>query len=194
MVTQTLAPETGSIAWLHDFTEATAISRTERKPIIVDVYQDNCGGCDKLDDETFAHPDVIDALGSRFVAVKLHLFQDREFTRTNQVFWTPTILFADRSGKVRYTSPNYLPVPEFLDLLDIGEAMVAMRWKGYEQAIGLLTSLRDRSPDGPLTAEAIYWRGIAAYFRDGRSSRSANAEWSELLERFPDSIWAKRIP
>ena len=194
MVTQTLAPKTGSIAWQHDFTEATARSRAERKPIIVDVYQDNCGGCDKLDDETFAHPEVIDAVAARFVPVKLHLFQDREFTRTNQVFWTPTILFADRSGKVRYTSPNFLPVPEFLDLLDIGEAMVAMRWKGYEQAIGLLTNLRDRSPDGPLTAEAIYWRGIAAYFRDGRSSRSAKAEWAELLERFPDSIWAKRIP
>jgi len=110
------------------------------------------------------------------------------------VFWTPTILFADRSGKVRYTSPNFLPVPEFLDVLDIGEAMVGMRWREYDQAIDRLQDVVERSPNGPLTDEAIYWRGIAAYFRDGKSSRPARAEWRELLERFPDSIWAIRIP
>ncbi len=192
-VTSPEAPFT-TIDWLHDFTEATNLARAGKKAIVVDVYQDDCGGCDKLDDETFRDPAVIAEISSRFIPVKLDLFQDREFTRPNQVFWTPTILFADRSGKVRYASPNFLPVAEFLDILDIGEALVHMRWKGYDQAIALLNSLRDRTPDGPLTAEAIYWRGIAAYFRDGSSSRSARAEWEELLDRFPASIWAKRIP
>ncbi len=189
---ETIAPST--INWRTDFAEATTRSRSERKPVVIDVYQDNCSGCDKLDEVTFADPTVIEAVTTRFVPLKLHLFQDREFTRANQVFWTPTILFADRSGKVRYTSVNFLPVPEFLDLLDIGEAMVGMRWKEYETAIARLQDVVDRSPNGALTAEAIYWRGIAAYFRDGKSPRSANTEWTELLERFPDSIWAKRVP
>jgi len=183
-----------SITWLDDFAEAVTVARKQRKPILIDVYQDDCGGCDKLDDETFADPDVVREIASRFVPLKLDLFQDREFTRQHQVFWTPTILIADHSGKVRYTSVNYLPPAEFRDILDIGEGLAAMRWKGYDKAIDLFTDVRNRTPEGPLTAEAIYWRGIAAYFRDGKSSTSANAEWDELLERFPGSIWAKRVP
>ncbi len=189
-----LESTTPSVSWIDDFKEATALARAQRKPILVDVYQDNCGGCDKLDRETFSDESVQYAIATRFIPVKLRLFQDRAFTRDNQVFWTPTILFADRSGRVRYTSVNYLPAPEFLDILDIGEAMVLMRWKGYDEAIALLAALEYRSPNGPLTAEAIYWRGTAAYFRDGKSSSSANSEWAELLHRFPDSIWAMRIP
>ncbi len=183
-----------SITWLDDFAEAVTVARKQRKPILIDVYQDDCGGCDKLDDETFADPDVVREIASRFVPLKLDLFQDREFTRQHQVFWTPMILIADHSGKVRYTSVNYLPPAEFRDILDIGEGLAAMRWKGYDKAIDLFTDVRDRTPEGPLTAEAIYWRGIAAYFRDGNASTSANAEWAELLERFPGSIWAKRVP
>jgi thiol-disulfide isomerase/thioredoxin len=183
-----------TIPWLTNFDEAVAMARDTRKPILVDVYQDNCGGCDKLVDVTFADARVADAISERFVPVQLHLRKDTEFVRQWQVFWTPTILFADRSGKVRYQSPNFLPPEALLDVMDIGEALVGMRWKGYQEAIDLLNGLVARSPDGPVTAEAIYWRGIAAYFRDGSSSVSAHKEWDELLERFPDSIWALRIP
>lgn len=142
------------------------------------------------------YPDhrVETAISERFVPLKLHLLNDRQQTRQFQVFWTPTILIGDRSGKIRYTSVNYLPPDEFLDILDIGEALVAMRWRGYDEAIGLLADVEERQPDGPLTAEAMYWRGVAAYFRDGNNADSSRAVWNEIGERFPDSIWAKRNP
>lgn len=191
----TIPSPSDPITWLHDWDEAIAHSRKTRRPILIDVYQDNCGGCDRLVDETFTDPDVAAAIASRFVPLKLHLIHDRALTREWQVFWTPTILFADRSGKIRYTSPNFLPAEEFLDLLDLGEALVSMRWQGYDDAITLLTGLERRSPEGALTAEAIYWRGVATYFREGKSSQAAHAIWDrELVPRFPESIWAKRIP
>lgn len=182
------------LIWLPNVDSAVATARKQRKPILIDVYQDDCGGCVKLDDETFTDPDVVREIEARFVPLKLDLFGDREFTRANQVFWTPTILIADHSGRVRYTSVNYLPPAEFLDILDIGEGLAAMRWKGYERAIDLFANVRERRPDGPLTAEAIYWRGTAAYFRDGKSPRSAHAEWDDLVDEFPESVWAKRVP
>jgi len=188
-------PTSASIAWLTSWDDAIAESRRTKRPVLVDVFQDNCFGCDKLDDVTFADPRVAEAIANRFVPLKLHLMKDRTTTREWQVFWTPTILFGDRSGKIRYTSPNFLPPDEFLDLLDIGEALVAMRWQSYDEAITLLEGLERRSPDGPLTAEAAYWHGIAAYFKAGKSSRAAHAVWDvDLLPRFPESIWAKRIP
>ena len=175
-----------TINWLTDFDEAVGQARTQRKPIFVDVYQDNCGGCEKLVDVTFADERVAEAIATRFVPVQLDLSTNSAFARQWQVFWTPTILFADRSGKVRYQSPNFLPPDALLDVMDIGEALVAMRWKGYDDAIELLNEVNRRSPEGPVTPEALYWRGIAAYFRDGSSSASAHREWQELLDRFPD--------
>lgn len=185
---------TTSIDWLTDRETAFAEARQSRKPILIDVYQDDCGGCVKLDEETFVDPQVAEEIARRFIPLKLGLFQDRDFTRQHQVFWTPTLLIADHSGKVRYTSVNYLPPAEMLDVLDIGEAMVAMRWKRLDDSIALLKGVEERRPDGPLTAEAIYWRGMAEYFRDGKSAAAAKRVWTGIQERFPDSIWAKRQP
>lgn len=186
------APTT--INWFHDREAAFAEARRLRRPILIDVYQDDCGGCVKLDDVTFADPSVAAEVASRFVALKLDLFADREFTRANQIFWTPTLLIADHSGKVRYTSVNYLPPAEMLDILDIGEGMVAMRWKESERSIAAFRRVEERRPDGPLTAEAIYWRGMATYFRDGKAPAVAKGIWQEVKDRFPDSIWALRQP
>jgi hypothetical protein len=188
--TATLPP----ITWLTDWDEATTRARAEKKPIIVDVYQDDCGGCIRLDEETFADPAVRQQIVDRFIPVRLHLFKDRAITRAWQIFWTPTVLFGDRSGKIRYTSVNYLPAADFLDVMDIGEAMVAMRWREYETSIGRLRDVEERHPDGPMTAEAIYWRGMAEYFRDGKQPHVARDVWAEIQKRFPDSIWAKRQP
>lgn len=142
------------------------------------------------------YPDhrVQTAIAERFIPLRLHLLEDRQWTRPFQVFWTPTILIGDRSGKIRYTSVNYLPPDEFLDILDIGEALVAMRWREYDTSIARLKDVDERRPDGPLTAEALYWLGITEYFRQGRSSAASNAVWKGLIERFPESIWSKRVP
>jgi thioredoxin-related protein len=185
---------TSQVHWFHDREAAFAEARKLRRPILIDVSQEDCGGCVKLDEVTFTDPAVVEEIASRFVALKLDLIGDREFTRAHQIFWTPTVLIADHSGKVRYTSVNYLPPAEMLDVLDIGEGMVAMRWKESARSIDAFKRVEDRRPDGPLTAEAIYWRGMATYFRDGKSPASAKGVWQAIKERFPDSIWALRQP
>lgn len=182
------------ITWLTDWEEAKSLSRSERKPILVDVYQDNCGGCERLANETFQDSAVVSAVNERFVAIKLHLFKDRAVVRDWGLFWTPTVLFADRTGKIRYESVNYVPAETMLDILDIGEARVAMRWKEMDTAIQRLSDVEARHPNGPMTAEAIYWRGMAEYFRDGNQPATAKRVWAEIRERFPDSIWADRQP
>lgn len=182
------------IRWFNDFAEAQAEARAQRKPILIDIYQDNCGGCDRLMNETFTDPAVIDAIQQRFIPLQLHLFHDRATVRDWGIFWTPTVLFADRSGRIRYESINFVPADVMLDILDIGEAKVAMRWREFDSAIALLKDVETRHPDGPMTAEAIYWRGMAEYFNEGRSPAVSRRVWAEILERFPDSIWAKRQP
>ena len=182
------------ISWISDWDEAKTRSRAEKKAILIDVYQDNCGGCERLMNETFADPDVIAEVNARFIPVSLHLFHDRAIVRDWGLFWTPTVLFADRTGRIRYESVNYVPADVMLDILDIGDARVAMRWKEMDKAIERLRDVERRHPDGAMTAEAIYWRGMAEYFRDGSQPATAKHVWAEITERFPDSIWAARQP
>lgn len=186
--------DTPTIHWHTDWDAAIAQARAEKKPILIDVYQDNCGGCERLDHETFGNPAVATEIAARFIPVKLHLRHDSAVVRDWSIIWTPTVVFADRSGKVRYQSINYMPAEDFLDILDIGEAIVAMRWRELDTAIRRLRNVEDRHPDGPMTAEAIYWRGMAAYFQQGNDSSVSRRVWSEISERFPDSVWVKRQP
>lgn len=182
------------ITWLTDWETAKNTSRAQKRPILVDVWQDNCGGCERLANETFADDAVVAAVNERFVPVSLHMFNDRAIVREWGLFWTPTVLFADRTGRIRYESINYVPAEVMLDVLYIGEARVAMRWREMDTAIARLRDVETRHPEGPLTAEAIYWRGMAEYFRDGNQPAVAKRVWAEIGERFPDSIWAKRQP
>ena len=142
---------------------------------------------------TYPNLAVRQAVADRFVPLRLDLFADRDAVRPLNVLWTPTLLVADRRGVVHYRSVNFLPPADFLDVLDIGEASARLRWAEYDRAIALLDAVTARHPDGPLGPEAIYWRGIATYLKT-RSTPDMYAVWAEIQERFPDSIWARRIP
>ena len=131
---------------------------------------------------------------ARFVPLKLHLFESpREVVRPLNVIWTPTLLIADRRLTVHYRSLNFLPPRHFLTMLDIGEAEHWLRWSKTERAITLLEQAEVRGPTGPFAAEAIYRRGIATYLLT-HSNDAMYAVWQGLLDRFPESIWAQRVP
>lgn len=143
---------------------------------------------------TYPNARVIVAVNERFVPLKLDLFQDpREVIRPLNVIWTPTILFADRRGTIHYQSVNFLPPDLFLTLLDIGEANVDLHWSRPDHAIELLRGAYERDPDSLLAPEALYWWGIAVYLRT-HSNDEMYRVWNVLRERFPDSIWAQRVP
>ena len=142
---------------------------------------------------TYPDPDVRAAIDARFVPLRLDLYRDRAVVRPLNVIWTPTLLLADRRGTVHYRSVNFLPPADFLDLLDVGEANTRLRWAEYDRAIALLAAVTERNPNGPLAPEALYWRGIATYLKT-RSNDQMYAVWDEIRDRFPDSIWARRIP
>ncbi len=78
-------------------------------------------------------------------------------------------------------------------MLDIGEANARLRWAEHDRVLALLAAVTDRRPNAPFAPEAIYWRGIATYLKT-HDSPAMYAVWAEIQQRFPDSIWARRIP
>jgi hypothetical protein len=141
---------------------------------------------------TYPDERVRTAVEQRFVPLALDLFRDpREWLRPLGVIWTPTVLFLDRRGAVRYQSPDFLPPDLFLDLLDLGEGHVALHWARFAEASQLFQRLATREPASPWAAEAQYWWGVAVYLAT-RSREKLDAVWAGLRTRFPDSIWAAR--
>lgn len=141
---------------------------------------------------TFRDPHDVEAVTSRFVPLSLDLFHDpREWVRPLSVIWTPTILFLDRRGDVRYRSPDYLPPALFLDLLDLGEAHIALYWARFPLAIELFRRVALAEPPSAWAAEALYWWGVATYLAT-RSRQELDQVWARLRERFPDSLWTAR--
>jgi hypothetical protein len=94
---------------------------------------------------------------------------------------------------VHYRSLNFLPPREFMTVLDIGEAEVALRWNQTQRAIDLLRGAWQADPDGALADEALYRLGIATFLLT-HSDAAMYEVWDLLRERYPASIWSRRIP
>lgn len=148
----------------------------------------------KLDTVTYPDARVAAEVGERFVPLKLNLFTDpRDVLRPLNVLWTPTILFADRRGVVHYRNLNFLPPELFLALLDLGQARVDLAWSRTDHAIALLRGAYERDPDGAFAPEVLYRWGIAVYLKT-RDDAPMYQIWDILRARFPESIWAARVP
>jgi hypothetical protein len=140
---------------------------------------------------TYADRAVRAALAERLVALKLD-HQDSAVRQLN-VVWLPTLFVADKRGVVHYRPVNSLPPEDLLDVLDLGEAHARLREASYAVADRLLAALARRA-DGPLTPELIYWHAIARYSAGHHDHAARDATWQRLLDDYPNSIWAHRVP
>ena len=147
-----------------------------------------------MDAVTYPEPAVYNFITEHFVPLRLNLDRraDQLHFRAYQVIWTPTIGMLDRRGTQHYQSPGFLPLAQFLALLQIGLARSLLAWGQYDAAAVHLTNVAD-NPASKLADEALYWLGTAYYLRERRRSALMRA-WRRLREEYPSSIWTLRIP
>lgn len=143
---------------------------------------------------TYPDPQVATFIAERLVPLRLLLHDAAHHAhfRAHRVIWTPTLALLDRRGVAHYQSPGYLPPPLFLDMLRIGTARAHLVWAGYDAAAALLTPVADNAASA-LADEALYWLGVARYLKERRRQPMMEA-WNRLRERYPDSVWAARVP
>lgn len=143
---------------------------------------------------TYPDPQVAAFIAERLVPLRLLLHNPahQPHFRAQRILWTPTVTILDRRGVAHYQSPGYLPPPLFLDMLHIGTARAHLAWAGYDDAAALLAVVADHAASA-LAAEALYWLGVAHYLKTHRRAPMM-AAWNRLRERYPDSVWAARIP
>ena len=79
-----LEDEPETIRW-YTWEEATKLSESHPKKLLIDIYTDWCGWCKKMDKETFTNAEIIRLVNKDFYAIKLdaeqkEYIQYKEFT------------------------------------------------------------------------------------------------------------------
>ena len=144
---------------------------------------------------TYPNPAVISAVEEAFVPLRLQLGDPH--VRDLNIVWLPTVVILDHRGREHHRNVNAAPPEDFLDVLALGEAHARLkdaRTESHARAEQVLKEALARRRDGPLHPELLYWLAIAGYFRGHHDGEIRDHIWTELRHRYPDSVWAHRVP
>lgn len=106
--------------------------------------------------------------------------------------WTPCVLILDAGGRSHYRSDGFLPPDEFAPMALGGKAALVLHRYRYDEAAAMYDALLTRYPDSRFRPELLYYLGAASLYAGDRDA--TRRAWRELRSRFPDSVWALRLP
>lgn len=140
------------------------------------------------------YPDrsVIAAILASFVPLRLD-YKDPKVRELN-ILWLPTVVIVDHRGNEHARHVNASPPADFLDFLALGESHGRLKNAANERAEEVLRDALARREDGPYHPELLFWHAIAGYFLHKHDGDFRDRVWTDLRTRYPDSIWAHRVP
>ncbi len=110
----------------EDIAEATE----QGKRLVVYFHQDGCPYCNKLVEENFTNPRILELMQDKFQLVAINMWGDREVVQVGgrafsektlaaalDVDFTPTLLFFSEDRKVVLRLDGYYPPTEFIHAL-----------------------------------------------------------------------------
>lgn len=113
-----------------DLREDVAEARADHKRLLIFFHQDGCPYCAELVNNNFSQKDIVDYTRAHFDSVDINMWGDREvtdidgrvysaktFAAAKKVWFTPTLVFLDESGKQVLRINGYYPPHQFLAAL-----------------------------------------------------------------------------
>ncbi len=140
---------------------------------------------------TYPSEKIARYISGNFVPWKVSYDTESRLLRRYNVFWTPTVIFADRKGIEHARVTGYLPPDTFLTYLGMGRARVALAVHNYSEAGELFDALARDFPGSVLAPEAVYFRGIARQ-KATEEDAHLDAALADLERDYPDSEWLLR--
>ena len=176
--------------WLADIEIAKEESLKSRKPILLQFEMDNCGGCKKMEANTYKDQKVIDEMNELFVLLKLDLIKDREIRKSLGAYWTPAFYFLDHKGNSYYHFNGYLPSEEFRAMLRLGIAETIMPRGRYDDIIKIIDKDINELIDSSFYPKLLVARETARYIKTKDNSQLRNT-LKEIQSTHPYSTEAK---
>ncbi len=178
-----------AVKWYDQYTYDEAVEKARRAnlPLLLDFYSGSSLACRQLEEATYSNEDVIRAIVSKTVPVRVHvegglpnwptacLVSSHIFimSQTVQLISTEGDIVHKFLGAPRHTRrgkgastvhediPGHLPADLFLNQLDIGLAKADLFAQKYDRAEAQLLAIA-KLADGLAQEEARYWLPIAA--------------------------------
>ncbi|MBI3788327.1 MAG: DUF255 domain-containing protein [Ignavibacteriales bacterium] len=119
---------TAELSW-KTFDEGIALSKSQNKKMLIDVYTDWCSWCKKMDKEVYTDANVKKILSAKFVLVKLNAeshkqltyngekLSETEFASAIGATGYPTTVFFKSDGQPITLLPGYVDGNRFATIL-----------------------------------------------------------------------------
>jgi len=101
------------IPWHADYVRARKDAAEKNRPMIVVIGTQDCFYCRKMEAGTFADPNVVALVNSKFVALKIDANAHPEFAKAMSVSVYPTTILAGADGKIHGFLTGYLTAEQF---------------------------------------------------------------------------------
>ncbi|MGQ3684395.1 MAG: tetratricopeptide repeat protein [Candidatus Loosdrechtia sp.] len=141
---------------------------------------------------TYPNPVVIDYIKKYFIPVRSNIQTSPDIKNTYRLLWAPTVIVMDSNGVDYYRFNGFLPPDEFIPQLKFGLAKMSLEKRDLKTAREQFTNVVEKYPESDIAPEAQYWIGVI----DFQLTNDVNAEisaWKKILEKYPDSIWARKV-
>jgi thiol-disulfide isomerase/thioredoxin/YHS domain-containing protein len=112
--TQKDAVSAQSVVWRSDFQGAWEEANKLDKPVLLHFYADWCGPCQQMEHNVLNNKDLLDQVGSSFVAIKINTDRHPELVSRFGVQALPTDMFVDPDGTVLSQSEGYTDLSAYL--------------------------------------------------------------------------------
>lgn len=187
---------TEKIQWRHDVDAAReeANQAEGHKMVLIEAFSPKCFSCQNMEERTWSDDTVAQILETEFVPVQLNVLEDESVAKPPLLaFWTPTLIAMCPDGNIHRKWMGFLPPKEFLGEVALSRVAYAMARQDYDEAHRLAQEATQWTEGDELRhSESLYWQAVAAY-KASENQDLLVAGWKDLLTRFPNSEWAKKV-
>jgi thiol:disulfide interchange protein DsbD len=160
------------IQWASSLEDALKSAQKEDRHIIADFYSEKCPWCDRLEDSTFTHPEVI-GLFKDMIFVKAEAKKDSALRDRYEIAGFPTVILMKSSGEEIDRIYGYLPPEEFVSTI-----------QSYLQGKETLEDIENRFQADPTDVELAF--KLAEKYEARRKYDQAGLHYQKVVDLDPE--------
>ncbi|WP_231615508.1 thioredoxin family protein [Novipirellula artificiosorum] len=151
---------TADIQWQENLRAAHSAAQAENKLLLLHFYSDDCVWCDRLEAGSFQSPDVAEAIGKDFVAVKVHANKNPQLLKMFKVTAFPTDVIVTTEGKTLSHSVSPQAPARYVAML--------------KATVPSIAPAGQQNPTGPMVAQQPVQQTAPAASAPGRFEMPTN--------------------